>query len=518
MGNGSHSDKEASEYAAARESDVSPAGDALSLNRSEMKKRSLRGIFFLTFSNFVNFGVGFLASLVLARLLTPKDFGVVAIGSTATLLALALSDGGLAAGMVRRPEPPTLAELRTMNGIQLTLALAICLPIAAISLDFGRTGAVTALMILSLPITTLQTPGRVTLSRSMRFDRQVAADAGSQMIAQLSAVVAVALGAGVWGLASAAVVKAVIGTVVINMLGPGFHMPSLRGWRGFGGMLLFGAKFQASWYTHVAREQGLNTLLAATAGVYPLGIWTFTNRIFQLPSLAFSSLFVVGFPAMSNVLARGEEIGPIILRTVRRTAIVGSFVFATFAAASPKLIPAMFGDQWREVTSIIPLICLSTLLLGSISVSATSYLPAVGRPGIVAIASACLGVIWLAVTAALLPTLGVAAVGIGNLAGALVEAAVLNAATKRSSNVAPYRPLVRPLAVALLSGGLGWLICSKGPDGFVTAVTAGSLTFALVALGLGIACRRDLVDTVQLALGSLRSAAPRKRKPSPQAA
>ena len=74
-------------------------------------------------------------------------------------------------------------------------------------------------------------------------------------------------------------------------------------------MLSFGVKFQASWYTFVAREQGLNVLLAASAGVHPLGIWTFTNRIFQFPSLAFNSLYVVGFPAMSNVLARGEDVG-----------------------------------------------------------------------------------------------------------------------------------------------------------------------------------------------------------------
>ena len=42
---------------------------------------------------------------------------------------------------------------------------------------------------------------------------------------------------------------------------------------------------------------------------------------FQLPSLAFNSLYVVGFPAMSNVLSRGEEAGPIIMRTVRRAVL-----------------------------------------------------------------------------------------------------------------------------------------------------------------------------------------------------
>ena len=146
---------------AASNTDNDAAGDGddvFALPRAEVRRRSLAGIFYLTSSSVANLFVGFAASLVLARVLTPTDFGVVAIGSTAVLLAGALADGGLGAGMVKRPEPPTRSELRTLNGIQLRLTLAICLPAIAVALSFGRTGAVTALMLLSLPLTALQTP------------------------------------------------------------------------------------------------------------------------------------------------------------------------------------------------------------------------------------------------------------------------------------------------------------------------------------------------------------------------
>jgi O-antigen/teichoic acid export membrane protein len=506
------------EDAVADEPGVSSEDEALSLPRAEVRQRSLAGIFFLSSSSFINLVVGFVASLVLARLLTPEDFGVVALGATAVLLGNALADGGLGAGMLRRPEPPTRAELRTLNGIQLGLALAVCLPAAAIALGFGRTGAVTALMVLSLPITALQGPGRITLTRTMRYDRQFAADAGSQVISQALTVVAVVLGAGVWGLAGGVVLKAVVATLLINLFGTGFQRPSLRNARAFGGLLRFGVTFQAGWYAVLAREQGLNILVAVLAGVGPLGIWTFTNRIFMFPSLAFSSLYVVGFPAMANVLARGETIGPIILRTVRRAAIAGTFIFATFAAVSPKLIPLVFGTRWQDAALIIPLVCVSTLLHGSISVAASSYLQAAGRPGIPAVAAVCLGAIWLPITAVLLPVMGVAAIGIGNLAGALVDAAVLNAATKRSSGVAPYRPLVRPLGVALVSGGLGWLLCVEGPSDLLTVAASGLLTCTLAALGLWVVCRKDLADMVELASGLRQSVVARFRGPSAETA
>src|SRR3954453_4300564 len=73
----------------APEADVLRESDAHTMSRNELAKRSLSGVFFLTFSNLANLIVGFLASLVLARLLTPEDFGIVAVGTTATLLGAA---------------------------------------------------------------------------------------------------------------------------------------------------------------------------------------------------------------------------------------------------------------------------------------------------------------------------------------------------------------------------------------------------------------------------------------------
>jgi O-antigen/teichoic acid export membrane protein len=492
--------------------------DAFDLSRSEVRRRSLVGIFYITSSGFANLLIGFVGNLALARMLTPTDFGIVAVGATVTLLGGALADGGLGSGMIRRPQPPTRSELRTLNGIQLAIAVAICLPAALIALDFGTTGAVTAIMIASLPITTLQTPGRVVLTREMRFDRQAVIDFSAQTCFYAFSVATVALGAGVWGLATGSVVRAMVAALLTASLSIGFVLPSLRGWRGYGELVRFGLRFQASWLTLVAREQSINAVVAVVAGVTVLGFWTLANRLILLPILAFTSLYTVGFPAMSNLLARGEDPGPIILRTVRRASIVATLVFPAFAAASPELIPALFGEKWRDAADVIPWIALSTLVLGSISVAAVSYLNASGRPGVVAWASAALGVVWLAVTTPLLPSLGVTAIGVGNLCGAIVEALLLAVATRRSAKVAPDRPLLRPLAVGLVAGAVGWFVCTTGPPGLGIALAAGALTIALSFVGLLLVCYGDLKDTIGLLAGMFRNAAPRLRRASAERA
>jgi O-antigen/teichoic acid export membrane protein len=486
--------------------------DASELTRSEVRGRALKGVLFVTASGGVNLFIGFLGNLALARMLTPEDFGVVAVGLTATLLGTAISDGGLGAGMIRRPEAPTRSELRTLNGIQLAIAAAVVVPVCLIALGFGRTGAITAIMIASLPITMLQTPGRVVLARNMLYDRQAAVDSAGQMSFYLFAVTAVVLGADVWGLATATLVRATVSTLLIAVLSVGFLAPSLRGWRGFGPLVAFGLRFQATPLLYVVREQGVNLVTAAIGGLSVLGLWTLASRLIQVPILAFTSLYTVGFPAMSRILAGGEDPAPIILRVVRRASIVATLVFPAFVAASPALIPALFGAQWADAANVIPFVGVSTVILGSISVGALSYLNAAGRPGIVAVATATFGVIWVGLTACLLPFLGIEAIGVGNLAGALVEAVIIDRATRRAAGIAPYRPLLRPLVVALFAGTAAWIVCVAGPANFAMALGAGALAFVLSAAGLVLVCRRDLRDTLQLATGMLPAGSLLRRK------
>jgi polysaccharide transporter, PST family len=486
--------------------------DASELSRSEVRGRALTGVLYVTASGGINLLIGFIGNLALARMLTPEDFGVVAVGLTATLLGTALSDGGLGAGMIRRAEPPTRRELRTLNGIQLAIAAAVVAPVCLVALGFGRTGAITAIMILSLPITMLQTPGRVVLARNMLYDRQAAVDSAGQMSFYLFAVTTVALGADVWGLATATLVRATVSTVLIALLSVGFLAPSLRGWRGFGPLVSFGLRFQATPLLYVLREQGVNAVTAVVGGLGVLGLWTLASRLIQVPILAFTSLYTVGFPAMSRILAGGEDPGPIILRVVRRASIVATLVFPAFIAASPALVTALFGTQWSDAANVLPFVAISTVILGSISVGALSYLNAAGRPGIVALATATFGVIWVALTACLLPSLGIEAIGVGNLCGALVEAVIIDRATRRAAGVAPYRPLLRPLVVALFAGTTAWIVCVSGPAGLAMALGAGTLAFFLSAAGLVLVCRSDLRDTLQLATGMLPARSLLRRK------
>jgi hypothetical protein len=85
-----------------------------------------------------------------------------------------LSDGGLGAALVRKTEDPTVDELRTLLAMQLVLACAFVLGVAAVGSQAGTVGTVTAVMACSLPLMALRAPHAITLERALKY-RPIAA-------------------------------------------------------------------------------------------------------------------------------------------------------------------------------------------------------------------------------------------------------------------------------------------------------------------------------------------------------
>src|SRR5947209_1710285 len=92
-----------------------------------LRRQALRGGVTLLARGTMVRVIGLVATLFLTRLLTPHDFGLAALGTTALVVAGLLADGGVGVGLLRRPDPPSADELAALLGLQLTLAVLLSL-------------------------------------------------------------------------------------------------------------------------------------------------------------------------------------------------------------------------------------------------------------------------------------------------------------------------------------------------------------------------------------------------------
>jgi O-antigen/teichoic acid export membrane protein len=104
--------------------------------------------------------VGLAGVFVLAHLLAPRSFGMMAIGFSILGLASALGDAGLGGAFIRQTSPPTRQELAALTALQATVAAAVAALVSgAAAITRSETLAVAAIMAWSLPLFTLRTPG-----------------------------------------------------------------------------------------------------------------------------------------------------------------------------------------------------------------------------------------------------------------------------------------------------------------------------------------------------------------------
>ena len=161
--------------------------------------------------------VAFIGMLVLAHLLSPTELGMVAFGTTVVTIGNFFADGGLGAALIRRADHPSVDELRALLALQLILAIVIALAVAIVGFRAGTTGAVTAIMACSLPLLALRAPHAIALERALEYRPIAAIEFAESLVFYGWAIATVEAGWGVWGVASAAIARALAGSVLMTV-------------------------------------------------------------------------------------------------------------------------------------------------------------------------------------------------------------------------------------------------------------------------------------------------------------
>ena len=461
-----------------------------------IRSRGAVGAVLLTIRAAAAQAVAFVGTLVLAHLLSPTALGVVAFGTTMVTIGSFFADGGLGAVLIRRAGDPTDDELRTLLAVQLMLALVITLGLGVVGSRTGTTGAVTAIMGCSLPLLALRAPHAIALERALEYRPIASIEFTESLVFYGWAIAAVEAGWGVWGVASAAVVRSLVGSALMTVASPlGLITPRLTR-STLRSMLGFGIGFQAVGLATLARSQGVNLVIAAAGGERLLGYWSLANRLLQVPFWVFQALWRVSYPTMARLRAGGEDTRLIVERFARVTALVSGVVLAPLAVSAHYLVPAMFGANWMPAAAPLPWACAGLVVGGPVSVAAAGYLYAERDVRTPLVATIVNGAVWIALTALLLKPLGMAAVGIGWMAASWTEAAIFSRALSRAG-IAVGRMIFVPVAVAAASALLAYVVRTPLASGLAPGILTATVALAAY-LALSLAFNRgDLLATVR---------------------
>lgn len=478
------------------------------MTAGEVKSRASAGAVLLTGRGVGLQALGFVGNLALARLLVPEDFGIVAVGLTMLNVGRVLAGAGLGSALIARPDPPTREEFRALCGLQLSITTAIAAVVAVAALIIGGNAPVTAFMMLALPLMAFRAPALLVFQRELEFGAQLKVEIAEMLVYLAVAIGLALLGLEAWSLAIALVARALAGTAIAVGLSPlGLVIPSVDFAR-LRGILGFGWRFQATGFTQVGFETALTAGIGAIAGLTALGIWSFTVRLLGIPRLLFESLWTVGFPAFSRLMHADQDrdMGPLLERTVGTFAVAATAILCPLAATSPALVPLLFGSDWTDVSLILPSAALGLAIAGPIGLAASGYFYARGDATTGLQMSVVADVVRIAVAFALLPVIGIAAVGLAAFAGSLAGMAFTLPRVRRASGARLGFRVAGPVSAGCVAGLAGWILADHMGANLASAATSGLVALSVWLSLMLVLARPHLLSCVAMVRSVMRSA------------
>jgi O-antigen/teichoic acid export membrane protein len=353
--------------------------DALSTEHlhADLRGRSVRGGMLNITSQGAQFLIQSIATVVLARLLTPADFGLVAMVSTVTGLGQAFADMGLSEATIQRKEishdqVSALFWINVAIGLGLMLITVMSAPVLARFYRDSRIVNITLLVSLTFLFGGLRVQPDAILKRQMRFSSLAIRDVTSYLIAVPIAITMAWRGFGYWALvALPLILNFTVMTLSWLMVK---WKPSLpRRDAEIGSMIAFGGNVAASYFIITVSRSADNVLIGRYSGASPLGLYSRAYNLLMLPVRQLSApMGGVAIPAFSRTQGDPERFARYYLRTVNLMMWISAPIFAfLFVAAKPVIVLAL-GNQWRAAAPVFQILAICAL--GQLFLESTIWL------------------------------------------------------------------------------------------------------------------------------------------------
>ena len=317
-----------------------------------MEEKAIRGIpwTFLTLAGSRLVQIG--AMVVLARLLVPSDFGLVAIALTISIFLGLVASLGLGGVFVVEQDlddraKGTYLTLFLAMGAGFAVAMAATAPALASIFDDPRLDDV----ILAMSVMVFFSGGlnwfyEALMQRELEFRKRFVAQMVQAVTYSATGIVLAALGAGVWSLVTGQIVGAAAYAAALLTLAPYRVRPAFDRVAAARG-IQEGRGFLVQTVTGFAAQNVDIVIVGRVLGAARLGFYSMAVRLSELPNwIIAESVAKVTFPGFARMRHRGEEVTPAFLSALKLVAFATCPLGIVLSGAAEPVVLVVFGERW----------------------------------------------------------------------------------------------------------------------------------------------------------------------------
>jgi len=341
---------------------------------TDLKRKSVRGGAVSLASQGASLAIHTVSTVVLARLLTPDDFGIVAMVGAVTAFAGVFRDLGLSAAAIQmkdltHAQQSTLFWVNVATGAMLTGGLAAASPIVA--WFYGKSELITLTIALSLSflIASFGTQHGASLARNLQFGRLAVATLSGAVVGLAVSIGLAFYGARYWALVWGGLAGGLTGTLLRFCLSEFRPNWPTRG-TGMRKMLRFGANVTGFDVVNYFARNLDNILIGRVWGDAVLGLYSRAYALLMFPIHNLRNpIQSVAFPAMSKLQHDPVAFRLYYRRITSLLALLSMPISAFFFVASKPLVEVVLGSRWLGAAPIFSILAFPAFIQAPLSLN-----------------------------------------------------------------------------------------------------------------------------------------------------
>lgn len=327
--------------------------------------------------------VSFIVSIILARILSPAEYGVIAMLNIFIVIANVFVVSGFNTSLIQKKDADEL-DFSTIYyctlGMSIIMYVIIFLtaPLLAVYYKMPEITLLARVFAISLIIQSYQTIQQAYVARHLQFKLNFKATLVGTILSGIIGILMAYSGFGVWALVAQHIASIVINTIVLRYLVE-WRPQFIFSWERAKSLMNYGSKIMGSTLVNTLYKESRQLLIGLYYTPADLALY---NRGLHMPHLVTnnidSTIRSVLFPAMSNHSDDLPRVKNMLRRAIMNTSYITYFFLTLLAVSSKPLVHILLTEKWIDCVPYMQIMCVS-LMLNTVGVTNLQALKAIGK-------------------------------------------------------------------------------------------------------------------------------------------
>lgn len=331
-----------------------------------LRSKTVKGVVWSSIERFSTQGVQFLIMIIMARLLTPKDYGLIGMLAIFLAVAQSLIDSGFSQALIRKQDRTdvdnsTVFYFNIVVSSALYLILFIAAPFVA---DFYNQPELTSVMrvvCLGVILNSLAVVQRALLTVRIDFKTQAKASLSAAVISGCIGIVLAYCGFGVWSLVVQQLLNLSVNTLLLWIFSK-WRPIAVFSWKSFHELFAFGSKMLASGLLDTLYRNIYPIVIGKLFSASSLGHYTRAQHFSEFPSSNVTGIIQrVTYPILCGIQDETERLETVYRKFLKLSAFIIFPLMIGLSAVARPFIDIVLGTQWGFCGQLLQIICFAMM-------------------------------------------------------------------------------------------------------------------------------------------------------------